>query len=77
MKALHAAELWMPVLGELTWVPYVSKHKLERTAPAQRPQTLAEYNAGRMREDLDALTETFVELYLEANPKMAQRLGHA
>jgi hypothetical protein len=73
MKAL----LWMPVLGELRWAPYVTTHELVSVAPARRPTTLAEYNAGRMREDLDTLTETFVELYLEANPVIAQRLGHA
>jgi hypothetical protein len=64
------------MLGELHWEPFRPGIVTPRK-PAAAPNTLAEYNSRRMREDLDALTESFVESYLEANPNMARMHGHA
>jgi hypothetical protein len=45
--------------------------------PQPKVDLLQEHNKERMKQDLDTLTEVFVELYLEANPKMAQAVGRA
>lgn len=73
---LRANEVWVPMLGELTWVPLETAQPVStRIDPA--PRTLVEYNAKRMHDDLNALTESILEVYLEANPNMAQLVGNA
>jgi len=73
---MSADELWMPLQHELTWAPlHGADAPRAKDVPAAR--TLEDYNAARMREDLDAVTEIFTELYLEANPNMARVHGHA
>jgi hypothetical protein len=76
MKAEHARQLWVPVQGELMWVPYETKPRVV-PAEVQQAKTVAEFCERQMREALDVLTDTFVELYLEANPNMARVHGHA
>jgi hypothetical protein len=69
-------ELWIPIPPELVWVPYETTPRLDNPK-IQQAKTVAEYCDRQMREALDALTESFVELWLEANPNMAQVHGHA
>lgn len=45
--------------------------------PAPKQITLREFQQQQMERDLDTLTEAIVEVYLEANPKIAHTVGRA